>query len=106
MENSYALQHVLERYNVMDIQLAYRFEEMKGLNLRGDFIFVLLKMFEEEGSFPVVQVFRIRVTFNLAQEGCDDLADFLLSGDSNFIESSKSRCSKTLNNRDCDRLIF
>ena len=52
MENSYALQHVLERYNVSDIQLAYRFEEMKGLNLSRDFILVLLKMFEEEGSFP------------------------------------------------------
>jgi regulator of cell morphogenesis and NO signaling len=52
MENEHTLKQVLERYSITDARLVTTFSELKGLDLDTNFIVTLLKMFEEEGSFP------------------------------------------------------
>jgi regulator of cell morphogenesis and NO signaling len=48
MQNPQMLQYILGRY---DMQLVYRFDEMKQMEINNNFIPVLLKMFDEE-CFP------------------------------------------------------
>jgi len=52
MDSTHPLKEVLARYNHTGPRVVARFSELQNLNIDKDFIFTLLKMFEEDGCFP------------------------------------------------------